>query len=440
MSRNPGNAGLARWSVLSLSVASLILGVLMIPPTIAQEPKKDEPKKDEPKKAEKKKRAERKEGPGRHEIMDYGQFLSASIKAPSPSDNNAMKGIAIKLGSDPQKPAAICYDTDLLRVSAGWTGGFLKLLGTPFDGSHGSWPVIGGTQVFGTRKGPGWAGPDGEFKDPRPEPFGPLPSTWAKYKGLYQSGDKVVISYTVGDVSVLEMPGVEGVETETPIITRTFNVGPISKPITLVVCDVVGSNEGGVSDKVASLVKGDKATFSGLIRSPEGVSWKIDRAGETATILLTLPASKAPVAFTLGIGAGAKGESAKFAESLKKSGASLDLARYTRGGPARWTQAVETKGRLSTGDGAYVVDTITAPDENPYKSWIRFGGMDFFADGHSAALSTWSGDVWTVTGIDEKLENLTWKRFATGLFQPLGLRIVDEKVYVLGRDGITRLR
>jgi glucose/arabinose dehydrogenase len=32
-----------------------------------------------------------------------------------------------------------------------------------------------------------------------------------------------------------------------------------------------------------------------------------------------------------------------------------------------------------------------------------------------------------------------WKRYATGLFQPLGLKIVDDIVYVLGRDQITRL-
>ena len=42
-------------------------------------------------------------------------------------------------------------------------------------------------------------------------------------------------------------------------------------------------------------------------------------------------------------------------------------------------------------------------------------------------------------GSTTKLEKLTWRRFAAGLFQPLGLKIVDEKVYVLGRDGITRL-
>ncbi|MEA2708829.1 MAG: hypothetical protein QOF78_1430, partial [Phycisphaerales bacterium] len=40
----------------------------------------------------------------------------------------------------------------------------------------------------------------------------------------------------------------------------------------------------------------------------------------------------------------------------------------------------------------------------------------------------------------DKLEKLTWKRFASGLFQPLGLKIVNDQVYVLGRDQITRFK
>ncbi len=143
--------------------------------------------------------------------------------------------------------------------------------------------------------------------------------------------------------------------------------------------------------------------------------------------------------FHLAILGGPKLDDARCSATVAAINEPLDLAQYTKGGPAEWTQTVETKGTLGTGDGPYVVDTLTAPEENPYKSWIRFGGMDFFADGKSAALCTWSGDVWTVTGIDEKLEKLTWKRIATGLFQPLGLKIVDGKIYVLGRDGITRL-
>jgi glucose/arabinose dehydrogenase len=123
----------------------------------------------------------------------------------------------------------------------------------------------------------------------------------------------------------------------------------------------------------------------------------------------------------------------------------VDLLAATRGGPALWKQTLETKGRLGTPSAtdpnaaAYVVDTIEPPFKNPWNSWIRFGGFDFFPDGKSAALCTWSGDVWVVSGIDERLEKLTWKRFAAGLFQPLGLKVVDGKVYVHGRDQITRL-
>jgi hypothetical protein len=69
---------------------------------------------------------------------------------------------------------------------------------------------------------------------------------------------------------------------------------------------------------------------------------------------------------------------------------------------------------------------------------MRLVAFDFFADG-SAAVSTWNGDVWLVSEIDATLQKVTWKRFAAGLHEPLGLKIVNGIVHVLGRDGITRL-
>src|SRR5438034_2324662 len=59
--------------------------------------------------------------------------------------------------------------------------------------------------------------------------------------------------------------------------------------------------------------------------------------------------------------------------------------------------------------------------------------------GCRAADSTWSGDVWVVSGIDDSLGHLKWKRFATGLHQPLGLKIVNDEIYALCRDQITKL-
>src|SRR5439155_4982795 len=90
-------------------------------------------------------------------------------------------------------------------------------------------------------------------------------------------------------------------------------------------------------------------------------------------------------------------------------------------------------------DGPYTIDVLPLPDDNPWRSWMRPGGFDFFADGRRAAVCTWQGDVWVVDGLGGQSGQLSWRRIASGLFQPLGLKIVAEKIYVTCRDQITVL-
>ncbi len=104
---------------------------------------------------------------------------------------------------------------------------------------------------------------------------------------------------------------------------------------------------------------------------------------------------------------------------------------------AQWPQWIETKGELGT-QSPFATDRITIPFENPYGTLFFITAHDFFSDG-TAAVATMTGEVWLVRGIDDKLEKLRWKRFATGLHQPLGMKIVKDKLYVLGRDQITCL-
>jgi azurin len=114
-----------------------------------------------------------------------------------------------------------------------------------------------------------------------------------------------------------------------------------------------------------------------------------------------------------------------------------DLTPLTKGGPAQWPKWIETKGSLGT-QAPFATDTIAVPFENPYGTLFFIAACDFFADG-SAAISTMTGEVWLVKGIDDKLDKVSWKRFATGLHQPLGMKIIDGRIHVLGRDQITRL-
>ncbi len=372
--------------------------------------------------------AQKKKKGARHEVMDYGPFLTATITAPQPAKNTANKGLALKLGAE----AAICLDLDLLRFSAGWTGDFLNLRGTPFDGSHGGHPTVKGKQAFGTAAAPGWAKPGTtDFKDPRVEPYGPLPHEWARYKGLYLCGDKGVFHYTVGKAKVLDHPAVMK-KGEATAFVRTLEVGPSDTSLTHLVANI-DKARGRAEGKAAVLEAGGELVVAALNGAPAGAEVK----AEDGRILLTLPALKEAARFTIVTARVTKEQLNAFGE-IVNGAKPADIAALTKGGPARWKETVTVKGDVSKLKEAYVVDTIPVPEENPYKAWMRLGGLDFFSDGR-AAVSTWSGDVWVVSGIDDTLEKVTWRRFATGLFQPLGLKIVGDKVHILGREGIVRL-
>lgn len=131
------------------------------------------------------------------------------------------------------------------------------------------------------------------------------------------------------------------------------------------------------------------------------------------------------------------GEQGKFVRKKMRADAP-EAAALTRPGAAQWPQIMETKGVRGAG-GTYAVDTVALPDRTPWHSVFHIGDHDFFPDGR-AALCTIEGEVWLAGGLDDSLEKVTWKRFAAGLHQPLGLKISGGQVYVMGRDQITRLQ
>src|SRR5262249_53912222 len=67
-------------------------------------------------------------------------------------------------------------------------------------------------------------------------------------------------------------------------------------------------------------------------------------------------------------------------------------------------------------------------------------GFDFFPDSRRAAACTWDGDVWLIRGVDDLTKPLTWQRIGSGLFQPLGLKILNGQVFITCRDQIVILR
>lgn len=344
--------------------------------------------------------------------MDYGPFFSASLQVAR--GNIAYKGIAVRLDPGPGGMAAgkafALFDTDTLRMAAGWIGeGFIDWQGIAFNGKHAVHPSIVGTIVFSNPVGPGWANPQGgTWTDPRLRgrdklPYGPLPRAWGRWKGVYLHGRTVVLSYTVGDAEILESPGFEG-----GALTRTLRIGPRGHDLTLQVAH---------RPEARPELRG----------APANVAWVDSDDGH---LRLRIPRGQEIVTLKLLLGGG------------PDVGATppADLLPLTRGGPPRWTKSILTRAApLGSADGPYAIESLTLPSDNPYRAWMRPGGFDFFKDGRRAAICTWNGDVWTVDGLGGAPGNLEWRRIAAGLFQPLGLKIVDETIYVAGRDQITRL-
>jgi len=337
---------------------------------------------------------------------------------------------------------------------------------------------------------------NGEDLKPLP-PAGPLPHDYARYKGLYRHGEQVVLSYTVNGADVLESPSLE-TNADAKAVVRSFTIG--KSPSALEVMVAEGKPDPAVPDEPTKELKIDSDTTATLgdlhiavVGAPAGS--KLEKVEDTA-VALKLPPLAGATNFEILVAGGGNKDKTEFDE-IAKDAKPADLSALTHGGPSLWKETVETKGvtpesriaddnlkipelnkkiaelqdgpqfneaernkikeelkkahaELSSAQAdlkdatdelthPYAIDRLTIPYDNPYHSWMRIGGFDFFSDGKRAALSTWSGDVWIVSGIDQGLDHLTWKRFATGLHQPLGLKIVDDTIYTVGHDQITKL-
>ena len=391
--------------------------------------------------------------PERWDAMDYGSLISSSVTLPWAANGEdlggiVLKGLSIRLGDQ----AWACFDTGELRWAGAWTGGGLKLMGTPYDGTHRpperSRPAAIGTFLFGTSHGPG-ASADGDFRDLRPEPYIPIGRDRAHYEGLDRIGEAVVVHYTVGTTHVRELPGWSG-SPGSEAFTRTLRIDTHRQPLSLLAGELrleLRNHKATVG--LAPLGDGSVQSFGPLTAAldplPAGASWEVLTGNR---LLLHLPASRDVLTTRLTLSrqsasalvdARSRGELRPRSEDV----ATLTLATESPGHASRrtaqWTQVIESTGRLGDASGAYAVDAIPLPEDNPWHSWMRPGGFDFFSDGDRCAVCTWSGDVWIGSGMKGTLEHLRWRRFAAGLFQPLGLKIVRNQIHVLGRDQITRL-
>jgi len=353
------------------------------------------------------------ETPPPYKMMDFGNVLFGTYQIePGPIDKNvniAQKGIAIRLDPGPggisKGNSWAVYDHDTMRLAAIYTGDqFVDWKGIDFDGSHGTHTSIVGKRILTNPDRPGWAHPETSSWEPIRTKgkdgrlFGPLPKDWVKFKGVFVIEGKPVIKYKVGEAWILE----DIYEIPEGGFIRNIFISNQKQELTLRVQDHKGP-------------------------APEG-PWKIEDGALCLSIKPTDEITNTITLHTL-----PSGETKLISDN-----------RWTRPrGLEKNFPPITVTTQIQPGDasGPFAVDTLTVPTaaENPHASLMRTSGFDFYPDGKRAAVCTWMGDVWIVEGIDQLEGQLTWKRICSGLFQPLGLKIIDDKIHVTCRDQLAKL-
>lgn len=100
-------------------------------------------------------------------------------------------------------------------------------------------------------------------------------------------------------------------------------------------------------------------------------------------------------------------------------------------------------GKIIPGDKSPLVDVHPSYDlsqARPNDFLPKVGGMDFMSDG-SLAISVWdpSGAVYLLSNVSSgDPTKIKVKEIASGLAEPLGLKVIHDTIYVMQKQELTR--
>jgi mono/diheme cytochrome c family protein len=239
---------------------------------------------------------------------------------------------------------------------------------------------------------------------------GPLAEELGRFKAVRQVADGVVLEYTAGGTDVQEQMSASAQSSAWTVI-RQFRVGPCTRGTWLVI--------GSGPSVTARIVNGSSNLAIEKI-SPSGSS-------SSAVWGVRVPPHPQAIEFAVAFGNGT--------QNSAMSPTPLPAAVP----PRRWAQEITTTITRSNARDAYVVDDVGLPVDNPWHRSVRPSDIQFLKDG-TGVLVTLDGDVWLARGLDGNSGAVHWRRFASGLHEPLTAAIRDEQLYVFDRNGIWRLR
>ena len=359
---------------------------------------------------------------------DFGPALASQL------ERKVCSALTLKLGR-----ITLSYNLHTMDQAGIWQGGFLDLRETQHVKPRGEGTADPQGESIAGLEGWKW-GHEGALDYPTDDllPRGPLPAKWMDYHGYYLFGEQVALRYSVDGRELLERPCQEPIR-DAVAVRHSLRVGP-GKKLTLGVGKISPTATFEIADPRLVLGKSDDSgtpvcTAVGICGDTEGMQWSRDARGRIA---LTIPADRAERVVEIIRAAGTVPQRLQQSVLAGMRRSDIDFDAFTSGGPLLWPDQLTTVGYRGLEQGGYALDTLTLPESTPWNTWFRTSAIDFFPDGRMV-LATYGGDVWIVSGIDQDLLKLRWKRFAGGLYEPFGVKVREGKIYVTCKDRLTRL-
>lgn len=336
-----------------------------------------------------------------------------------PADNLTPRGIVLNLGHD----CWACFDPDLLRVAAVWTGSGVSAKAlAPFSYNDLGRKTRGGQTPAPEPLGQVWlangiypgaqAGAQTSWTDPRepaPSPEeagrGAIAPELGRFEAVRLTGRDAVLEYTVVGVGVSERWSVAAGTTD-PMIARNFEVAAATATLRF----VVGR-------------KGPEAKL--VLRATPEVEAAVTLVEEAGIWVVQVVAHPQALTFTV--------------EHRGPGGVAPGAAHAAVAAKVRWPEEVVTAIKRSTEKGAYVVDAVELPQANSWQRKVRPSDIQFLPDG-TGVVVTIEGDVWLARGLADAADRVSWRRFASGLHEPMSVAIREGQIYAFDRNGIWRLR
>jgi cytochrome c2 len=333
-----------------------------------------------------------------------------------PKDNLTPRGLILNLGHN----LWACFDTDLLRIACIWEGEPGKPPVTPAALAPGSYHVAGQKTKDGQEDlpkpigkvwlsngiYPGWqiipkshekvmsveelsqAPSDPRQLAPSADEIGkgPLQKELGRFLAVHMSGKGFLLEYQIGDRLVTDLFSVERLNTKGQLVQPTIRLN---------ISSVVGKGQ----TILARHTNGHTSTEG----SPKAFKHLILYLGNSHNINF----SKLSIT----------GGTIEISDLFSADSFEFEYSQAS----IRWPETLTTKATLSQKPDAYVIDDIPLPVPNPWKRNVRLADIAFLNDQGDAAGVTFDGDVWLISGLKGDLEAVTWKRFASGLHEPMSI-------------------